>query len=100
MKKLVWTNHAQRKMRYYGLSEGRVKRVLRAPDRHEVGIAENTAALMQAVTTPKHPYEIWVMVQDFPDKQHIISAWRYPGRTKAGEPLPPEIVREMNAIRL
>jgi hypothetical protein len=40
------------------------------------------------------------MVQDFPDKQHIISAWRYPGRTKAGEPLPPEIVREMNAIRL
>lgn len=100
MKKIQWTNHAKGKMRYYGLSEGRVLRVVRVPDRMEVGIAENTAAMMQAVTTTKHPYEIWVMIQDLPTTQRIISAWRYPGRTKPGEPLPDEIVREIRAIVL
>jgi hypothetical protein len=52
MKKLTfqnihWTNHSRMKMKFYGLSEARVKRVLRAPKRVEEGIAENTIALMQ-----------------------------------------------------
>ncbi|MFH1189049.1 MAG: hypothetical protein V1652_04380 [bacterium] len=100
MKKIVWTNHAKGKMRYYGLSEGRVMRVLRVPERIEVGIAEHTAALMQPVANIKHPYEIWVMIQDFPEQQTVISAWRYPGRTKLGEPLPAEIIREIKSIVL
>jgi hypothetical protein len=94
MKTLFWTKHARAKMRYYGLSEGRVRRVLNAPSRIEEGIAAGTIALMQPAGSKKHPSEIWLMVQDEKDKRKIISAWRYPGRTKPGEPLPEEILRE------
>ena len=56
-----WTDHVKRKMRRYGLSESRVKRVLRHPKRLEVGVAENTVAGMQPAGSAKHPFEIWVM---------------------------------------
>lgn len=94
MKLLFWTNHSQAKMRRYRLTESRVKRVINHPKRVEEGIAEQTVALMQAAGSSKHPYEIWVMVQDTPKRRKVISAWRYPGQTKPGEPLPEVILKE------
>lgn len=107
----VWTKHSVEKMAFYGLSENRVKRVLRNPSRTEKGIAPNTIASMQVAGSKKHPYEIWVMYQIKSQKSKvksqnlgrqgnqkltnkklkqiiIISAWKYPGRSKPGEPLP------------
>lgn len=98
MRQLYWTKHAQAKMRYYALSEQRVRRVLKTPSRIEEGIAEGTIALMQRAGSKKHPYEVWVMVKDEKAKRKIISAWRYPGITKTGEPLPEEILREFRAV--
>ena len=98
MKELVWTTHAKLKMKYYGLSEARVKRVLRNPERVEEGIADNTVAMMQlgSLKTAKNPYEIWTMISKDAKKQtRVISAWKYPGRTKPGEPLPSAILREL-----
>jgi len=94
MKALLWTNHSKVKMKQYRLSEARVKRVLSFPSRIEGGIADKTLALMQKAGTSKNPYEIWTMVQDTPKKRKVISAWRYPGETKPGEPLPKEILKE------
>ncbi len=116
MKTPYWTQHAKAKMRYYALSEQRVRRVLKTPSRIEEGVAEGTIALMQRAGSKKHPYEIWVMIQETrisadqnqrgraPINQResaitkIISAWRYPGITKAGEPLPEEILKEFREI--
>lgn len=95
-KKPLWTNHAKEKMRYYRLSENRVKRILNAPKRVERGIAPDTVAMMQRGGTSQKGHEIWVMVQDSPKQRKIISAWRYPGTTKEGEPLPEEILKELN----
>ena len=94
-KVINWTAHSHAKMRYYGLSESRVKRVLNFPKRIEEGIAPKTVAMMQLAGSKKHPYEIWVMIQDSPSKRKIISAWRYPGITKAGEPLPEAVLKEI-----
>src|SRR3990167_682420 len=58
-----WTNHVVHKMRHYGLSEGRVRRVLASPKRREEGIAPGTVAVMQSAGSPRHPYEVWVMYQ-------------------------------------
>lgn len=75
-----FTKHAQAKMRFYNLSESRVRRVLDSPKRKEEGIAPQTIAMMQPAGSQKHPYEIWVMISA--NARKIISAWRYPGRTK------------------
>lgn len=99
MKEVVWTNHAKSKMRFYRLSESRVKSVLNSPRRIEEGIAENTIAVMQAAGSKKHPYEVWVMIAEEKNRRRIISAWRYPGITKPGDPLPPEIAKELQDIR-
>ncbi len=98
---LEWTAHARGKMRFYRLSEARVRRVLNLPKRIEEGIAPHTIAMMQPASTETvggklaWTQEIWVMVEDTKAKRKIISAWRYPGCTRPGEPLPPEILREM-----
>ncbi len=92
---LFWTSHSRAKMRFYGLSESRVKKVIRSPERIEYGIAPDTIALMQSVKTSKRPYEIWVMVEDIKTDRKVVSAWRYPGITKTGEPLPDDILREI-----
>lgn len=94
-KDLQWTNHSREKMKFYRLSESRVRRILHLPKRIEQGIAPNTTAIMQRAGTSKHPYELWVMIQDANKKRKIISVWRYPGITKHGEPLPAEILREI-----
>ena len=116
--KYVWTSHAIEKMRYYRLSESLVKRVVRFPKRIEKAIAPNTIGAMSPYgRSPKgrqQPYggEIWVMyrpsaevatpkfVSQLPGNQSdptrapgrqkvkIISAWRYPGVTKPGDPIP------------
>lgn len=81
-KTLHWTHHAHTKMRYYQLSESRIKRVIHTPKRIEEGVAPKTMAMMQSAGSPKHPYELWVMIQDAGSKRKVISAWRYPGITK------------------
>lgn len=93
-KKLHWTYHAQDKMRFYRLSEARVKRVMHSPRRVEEGVAPNTVAMMQpsfVKTTEGKPawtQEIWVMVESSKkskvnsQKLKVISAWRYPGVSK------------------
>ena len=48
-----WTKHVQRKMRQYQLSEKRVLRVLRKPDRREEGIMPGAIAHMQITGTKK-----------------------------------------------
>lgn len=114
---IYFTNHAKAKMRFYHLSEQRVRRVLHSPKRIEEGIAPGTVAMMQSSGSGKRPHEIWIMIQSVEadkrglkpfgeaqggrgitrKKTKIISAWRYPGITKSGQPLPEEILREMRA---
>lgn|GEM_PF-516998 len=147
---LQWTHHARAKMRFYKLSEQRVRSVLHSPKRVEEGVAPKTIAMMQptslkmqflsevvpagakrragthemkinrevvpakagtqeinseavpgeAKRRPGTPslsavsgyekggrqetwtQEIWVMVEDRKGERKVISAWRYPGRTK------------------
>ncbi len=95
--KYHWTDHAKEKMRYYNLSESRLKRVFRHPSRKEEGVAENTIACMQKAGSPKHPYEVWLMFQSKHDTIFIISAWRYPGTSPVGGkvPIPEDIISEL-----
>ena len=103
-----WTQHAQFKMRFYGLSEARVRRVIKSPLRTEEGIAPATVAVMQPssikVRNGKRTWsqEIWVMYavekmqKEKRKRMVIISTWRYPGQTKPREVLPFEILNEIN----
>lgn len=97
-KVLHFTSHSRAKMRQYGLSETRVKRVMHMPKRIEEGIAPKTVAMMQRAGSEKHPHEIWIMLADDRTRRKVISAWRYPGITRPGEPLPAEILREMRNV--
>lgn len=85
-------------MRFYGLSEQRVRRVLNSPKRIEEGIAPDTIAAMQSAGSLKHPHEIWTMFVKTKEGKRIVSAWKYPGKTKPGDPLPEEILRELKDI--
>lgn len=112
------TRHAEFKMRQYGLSEQKVRGVIRNPRRHEEGVAKDTVAVMQPVSPKRDAkgvetwkQEIWVMFQSrhggtisksrFPipistqQKIRIISAWRYPGVSPKRNPIPEEILREI-----
>jgi hypothetical protein len=111
------TRHAEFKMRQYGLSEQKVRGVIRNPRRREEGVAKDTVAVMQPVSPKRDAkgaetwkQEIWVMFQqriknqkskikidDFaPQRQiKIISAWRYPGVSPKRNPIPEEILREI-----
>lgn len=82
-------------MRFYGLSESRVKKAIKLPVRIESGVAPDTIALMQPAGTEKRPHEIWVMIKNSASERKVISVWRYPGRTKPGEPLPDDIIAEL-----
>jgi len=88
-KKIVWTNHSEEKMRFYSISKQRIRRILNSPQRIETGIAEKTLACMQN-TGGKIKHELWVMYQDNKNERRIISAWKYPGKTKPGELIIPE----------
>ncbi|MCL5012177.1 MAG: hypothetical protein M1320_02010 [Patescibacteria group bacterium] len=98
----LWTTHAKVKMSYYGLSESRVKRVLRNPVRTEEGIAPKTFACMQPASIKNKDgkktwsQELWVMAQQTKKGDtKIISAWRYPGMSKIRAPLPVEVQMEI-----
>jgi hypothetical protein len=49
----IFTLHAQYKMKQYGLSEQRVRSVIRNPKRREEGIVPKTVAVMQPVSPKK-----------------------------------------------
>lgn len=106
---IIWTKHSLEKMRFYGLSENRIKRVLRNPNRKKEGIAPNTLAIMQRTGTKKHPTEIWIMyqvinlkskTQNLKSKIKVISAWRYPGVSLKGKEIsiPQDILEELERI--
>lgn len=112
--KYVWTLHARLKMKYYGLSENRVKRIIRFPARTEEGIVLKTVAVMQPAGTKRYS-EIWTMYKivgrnrqanpksEFLNpkqrpKLKVITAWRYPGKSPARNPIPSEILREIRQI--
>lgn len=98
--KYRWTNHVVRKMQFYGLTPSRVLRVIRAPERVEIGIAEGTLAGMQTAGTKKKPWEIWTMWRQdgaAATRKLIITAWRYPGVSPVREraPIPSDILAEL-----
>ena len=97
MKDIHWTRHSKFKLREHSLSETRVRRVINSPDRVERGIANGTIAMMRREKAIKREFEIWVMLADRGNVRHIVSAWRYPGVTRPGEPIPPEILMEMES---
>ena len=90
-------------MREYQLSERRILRVLRNPERKEEGIAPDTIAVMQTAGR-KRPYEIWLMYQIRKSKVKnqkskwekiiMISTWKYPGKSPIRKPPIPEDVLE------
>lgn len=101
--RFLWTLHSIEKMKYYGLSENRVKNVLLHPDRCELGIAPDTLAAMKRRGSKKHPFEHWVMYQVIiklakglkHNQFKIISTWKYPGKSQPGKEIPiPEEIRE------
>lgn len=98
-KEFYWTLHIKKKMLYYGLGEGRLRRVIRVHDRKEEGIAPNTIAVMQRERT-KRPSEIWLMYQLEGKKKKMISAWRYPGISSKGKaiPIPEDILEELRLL--
>lgn len=118
--KYQWTVHVQDKMRYYGISESLIKRIIRFPERVEEGIAPRTVAAMKPTSNKKNPQEIWVMYrhakndrQSTNNEQRItnnisfllprvlvISAWRYPGISPKGRkiPIPDDILQELEGV--
>lgn len=125
--KYIWTHHAQMKLRYYRLTESRIKRVIRHPSRIEESIVEGAVACMQPASAiavasafanaladksagkpayGKNYSEIWVMYvlinarrKEKKIKQmKIITAWRYPGRSPERDPVPAEILREIRNL--
>ena len=93
--KIFWTKHSKSKMRQYRLSEKRVLRILRKPDRREEGIMPGAIAQMQITGTKKHPTEAWLMylILKRPKGVKVISTWRYPARTPAEQrPIIPQDV--------
>jgi len=109
--KYVWTHHVFEKMKYYGISESRIKRIIRYPKRTEEGIVSNTAAVMQPAGTKRYQ-EIWVMYKLAPGRANpkseilnpkqkkikIITAWRYPGKSPERDPVPREIINEIQSL--
>ena len=102
-------------MRQYGLSKQKLLGILTKPERKEKGIVPGTMAVMKtnkvffkekritlskAWQKPKKsPGEIWLMFKDVKisgvPSRKIISAWRYPGVSKPGEPIPvPEDIKQ------
>jgi len=87
--------------------------VVKNPQRTEVGIVKNTIAVMQPASLRTKDgkrtwsQEIWTMYQIKRKAQNVklkatgqqrirlISAWRYPGVSPKRDPIPEEILREL-----
>lgn len=108
--KYFWTKHSQYKIRYYGLSPQRIKRIIRHPARTEKAIVSGMIAVMAPSDSKKYS-EIWAMyklekrndakyqAQNIKYNQFkIITAWRYPGKSPARDPIPKEILDEIKSI--
>lgn len=97
----VWTRHSRDKMKYYRLSESRVKRIIRHPARIEEGIFEGAIAVMQPAEGKKYS-EIWALYLLSKIKRErqikVITAWRYPGRSPERDPIPVEVLLEIKKI--
>ncbi len=113
-----WTRHIKNKMVFYHLSGAQILRIFRKPKRREEGVAPDTVAAMASkksvgANNPKQE-ELWIMykinkkkggpsklstINHKPSTARItmISAWRYPGITKAGEhpPIPEDVLAEL-----
>ncbi|MDP2638819.1 MAG: hypothetical protein Q8P06_01465 [Candidatus Azambacteria bacterium] len=102
--KYQWTKHSLYKMRHYGLSAQRIKRIIRYPARIEEAIVPNMIAVMSPFgrspegRQPKG--EIWAMYQFSKQKKQIkiITAWKYPGKSPERDPIPQEILSEIKSI--
>lgn len=96
--KYLWTVHARLKLKYYGLSESRIKRIIHFPARTEEGIVENTVAVMQPAGSKRYT-EIWAMYKLAKRANakaiKIITTWRYPGKSPARNPIPAEVLKEI-----
>lgn len=118
--KYYWTTHAWMKMQHYAISEQRVKRIVRFPTRTEEGIADNTIAAMQPAGA-KGQQEMWVMYSLVEPKKNeeanedakekgianyflpnkkirIITVWRYPGVSPKRDPIPSDILAEVQSL--
>lgn len=97
--KYIWTEHSKIKMRKYRLSESFIKRTIRHPNRIEQGIAgPSTVGAMKIASTKKYS-EIWVLyVPDNGSQIKVISAWRYPGKSPEKDPVPHDILEEIQGI--
>lgn len=120
----LWTRHAEEKMKYYRLTESRIKRVIRHPARVEEGVLEGGIAAMQPAESKQYS-EIWAMYviekskfknehskleetktpkkfrQIFEKQQgviKIITAWRYPGKSPERDAVPEEILNEIRNL--
>lgn len=111
--KILWTPHAEYKMKGYGLSRQRVLRIIRHPERIEEGILEGAVAVMQPVSLKivdgKKVWrqEIWAMyVLGKRSKRNnsdsgalrVVSAWRYPGISPKRSPIPADILNEIASV--
>jgi len=92
--KYQWTKHSLYKMRHYGLSAQRVKRIIRHPERTEEAIVPD----MIAVMCPDKNREIWAMYTLVNKHIKIITAWRYPGKSSARNPIPQKILDEVRNV--
>ncbi len=121
-----WTQHVKFKMKFYGLSEQKILGIINNPKRKEEGIVEKTVAVMKPVSPKIKDgkdfwkQEIWAMYQtksqpkadpplaekiknkklksktDLNTKYKIISAWKYPGVSPKKNPIPENILNEIN----
>ncbi|MBI2024537.1 MAG: hypothetical protein HYT03_00380 [Candidatus Harrisonbacteria bacterium] len=96
-KNFHWTSHIKDKMLFYRIPESKIKTTLKKPDRLQEGVAPNTMAAMKRNDTPKSKNEIWLMYTERGSKRIMISAWRYPGKSKPDKkiPIPEEILAEI-----
>lgn len=96
-KNFRWTQHIKDKMLFYGISEQKLRTILKKPDRKEEGIALGTLAVMKRHDTPKRKQEIWLMYAVGKGTKTMISTWRYPGQSKPGKqlPIPDEVLMEI-----
>lgn len=90
------------KMRHYRLTEARIKRIIRHPVRVEEGVFPGAIACMH-VAEGKNYSEIWTFyilgnTGDAGKKIRIISAWRYPGKSPAHNPIPQDILKEIRSL--
>jgi hypothetical protein len=124
--KYEWTQHSIIKMKSYGLTAQRILRVINNPQRKEEGVVEKTIAVMQPTSVSTKDgkrvwtSEIWAMYQlgrtraelripkniqhsafsvrnSANRKIRIISAWRYPGVSPKNNPVPEDVIRELES---